>query len=112
MPKCEVTIWPRHLIVRRLRFGRNEAVNGHCGFRKLWIFSVPSGKAECVTNNLDVSLGDYSRNQDMRLSGGDYGPRWSADRKFVLVLVNEKGAVHLASFSLQSKELTNCTSED
>jgi dipeptidyl aminopeptidase/acylaminoacyl peptidase len=92
--------------------GHNEAAKGHYGLQELWIVSVPSGKAECVTKHLDVSLGDYSRNQDMRRYGGDDGPRWSADSKSLLVLVNEAGTVHLASFSLQTKELERLTSGD
>lgn len=92
--------------------GHNEAVKGHYGLQKLWIVSVPGGKAECVTQHLDVSLGDYSRNQDMRRYGGDDGPRWSADGKSLLVLLNETGTVHLASFSLQTKELNPLTRGD
>jgi dipeptidyl aminopeptidase/acylaminoacyl peptidase len=92
--------------------GHNEAKKGHYGLQKLWIVDVPSGKAECVSKHLDVSLGDYSRNQDMRRYGGDDGPRWSEDGKNLLVLVNEVGTVHLASFSLKTKELERLTSGD
>lgn len=91
--------------------GHNQKGNGHYGLQKLWIVSVCSGEAECVTEHLDICLGDYSRNQDMRRYGGDDGPRWSADGEQILVLTNEYGSVCLASFTLKTKTLCCLTEE-
>ena len=92
--------------------GHNQKSNGHYGLQKLWIVSVCSGQAECVTEHLDVCLGDYSRNQDMRRYGGDDGPRWSADGEQILVLTNEDGGVCLASFTLKTKTLCRLTERE
>lgn len=92
--------------------GHDDAPKGHYGFQKLWIVEVSSGKATCVSGHLDVSLGDYSRNQDMRRYGGQDGPRWLAGGRDLLVLVNERGTVNLAKFSLDDATLAPVTRGD
>ena len=92
--------------------GHDDPVKGHYGLQKLWLITVATGSKTCVSSAHDVSLGDFSRNQDMRRYGGNDGPRWSADGKRLLVLLNEKGTVQLASFSTETNDLTALTTGD
>jgi dipeptidyl aminopeptidase/acylaminoacyl peptidase len=92
--------------------GHDSPVLGHYGLQKLWLVSVADGSGECVSEHLELSLGDYSRNQDLRRYGGDDGPRWLPDGSGLLLLVNEGGEVHLAEFDLASRTLTRLTEGD
>ncbi len=92
--------------------GHDSPVLGHYGLQKLWLVSAADGSAECVTEHLELSIGDYSRNQDLRRYGGDDGPRWLPDGSGLLLLVNEGGEVHLAEFALASRTLTRLTEGD
>ena len=92
--------------------GHNSPVLGHYGLQKLWLVSVADGSGECVTEQFELSLGDYSRNQDMRRYGGDDGPRWLPDGSGLLLLINEGGEVHLAEFTLAERKLTRLTEGD
>jgi len=92
--------------------GHNEAPKGHYGFQKLWLVDVASGAGVCVSEAHDVSLGDYSRNQDMRRYGGPDGPRWLSGGRELLVLVNERGSVNVARFDISSRTLTPVTEGD
>ncbi len=92
--------------------GHDDAPKGHYGFQKLWLVDVASGAGECVSAEHDVSLGDYSRNQDMRRYGGPDGPRWLPDGSALLVLVNERGTVNVARFDLGDRSFTPVTSGD
>lgn len=92
--------------------GHDDAPKGHYGFQKLWIIDVATGKGENVSAHLDVSLGDYSRNQDMRGYGGQDGPRWLPGGNSLLVLANERGTVNIARFDLTSRELVPVTEGD
>ena len=92
--------------------GHDDPVLGHYGLQKLWLVSVADGSGECVSEHLELSLGDYSRNQDLRRYGGDDGPRWLPDGSGLLLLVNEGGEVHLAEFKLADRSLTRLTEGD
>lgn len=92
--------------------GHDDAPKGHYGFQKLWIVDVASGAGRCVSAHHDVSLGDYSRNQDMRRYGGPDGPRWLPDGRSLLVLTNERGTVNLARFDLDDGSLVPLTEGD
>ncbi|UCH25192.1 MAG: S9 family peptidase [Trueperaceae bacterium] len=92
--------------------GHNDPVKGHYGFQKLWLVEVADGSATCVTEHIDKTLGDYSRNYDMRRFGGADGPRWLPDGHGLFVLVNERGAIHLHRFDVASKQLTPLTTGD
>lgn len=92
--------------------GHDDAPKGHYGFQKLWLVDVATGRGECVSAEHDVSLGDYSRNQDMRRYGGPDGPRWLPDGDALLVLVNERGTVDVARFDVARRSLTRITDGD
>lgn len=92
--------------------GHDDAPKGHYGFQKLWLVDAETGVGECVSADHDVSLGDYSRNQDMRRYGGPDGPRWSPDGASLLVLVNERGTVNVARFDVAQRTLTPVTQGD
>lgn len=92
--------------------GHDDAPKGHYGFQKLWLVDIVTGSGECVSQQHDVSLGDYSRNQDMRRYGGQDGPRWLPDGSALLVLVNERGTVNVARFDRASRELEPVTQGD
>jgi dipeptidyl aminopeptidase/acylaminoacyl peptidase len=92
--------------------GHNDPVMGHYGFQKLWLVTVVDGSASCVTEHIDKTLGDYSRNYDMRRYGGADGPRWLPDGTELLVLVNEAGSIHLHRFDPTSKQLIPLTAGD
>jgi dipeptidyl aminopeptidase/acylaminoacyl peptidase len=92
--------------------GHDDAPKGHYGFQKLWIVDVASGRGTCVSADHDVSLGDYSRNQDMRRYGGPDGPRWLPGGRALLVLTNERGTVNVARFDLEERSLTPVTEGD
>jgi dipeptidyl aminopeptidase/acylaminoacyl peptidase len=92
--------------------GHDDAPKGHYGFQKLWLVDVASGRGSCVSAAHDVSLGDYSRNQDMRRYGGPDGPRWLPDGRALLVLTNVRGAVNLSRFDLDDGGLRPVTEGD
>ncbi len=92
--------------------GHDDAPKGHYGFQKLWLVDAASGAGTCVSAEHDVSLGDYSRNQDMRRYGGPDGPRWAPDGTSLLVLVNERGTVNVARFDVERRSLEHVTRGD
>lgn len=75
--------------------GHDDPVIGHYGNLRLWLVSARSGQAVCRTAAFDYTLGDHSRNYDVRGYGGQDGPRWSPDGRSLSVLVNKEGTVHL-----------------
>lgn len=87
--------------------GHDDPEKGHYGFQRLWIVDVASGRAECVSREHDVSFGDYSRNQDVRRTGGADGPRWLPSGRALLLLANRFGAVTLERFDLDERSLTS-----
>ncbi len=89
--------------------GHDDPIKGHYGLQKLWLIKLEDGFKECVSEHIDMSFGDFSRNQDMRRYGGDDGPKWAQDSRSLLVLTNEQGTVNLASFSLESRTLSALT---
>lgn len=92
--------------------GHNDPVIGHYGNQRLWLVSVADGSATCATEWLDRTLGDYSRNADMRRYGGADGPRWLPNGSGLLVLVNEAGTVQLTRLSLTENSATPLTEGD
>lgn len=92
--------------------GHNDPELGHYGNQRLWLVSVTDGAGRCVTDHVDRTLGDYSRNYDMRRYGADDGPRWLPDGNGLLVLVNEGGTVHLHELALADGSLTQLTQGD
>lgn len=92
--------------------GHDDPVLGHYGIQKLWLVSVPEGTGRCVTDHIDITLGDYSRDYDLRRYGGDDGPRWLPDGTGLYVLANEAGTVHLNRFSLDDGTLVPLTAGD
>ncbi|MDR7417453.1 MAG: S9 family peptidase [Armatimonadota bacterium] len=75
--------------------GHNDRPLGHYGNQRLWLVSPFDRSGACLTAGFDYTLGDYSRNADVRGYGGDDGPRWLPDASGLLVLVNHAGMVHL-----------------
>lgn len=92
--------------------GHDDPVMGHYGLQKLWIIDVAERRKRCVSEALDISFGDYSRNADMRRYGGDDGPRWLPDGQSVLLLANQGGAVNLVRFDLTTRTLAPVTQGD
>ncbi len=92
--------------------GHDDPQMGHYGNQRLWLVSVEGGEGTCVTEHLDFTFGDYSRNSDMRRYGGEDGPRWLPDGRGLLLLVNKGGNVHLNRFSLDDGSLTPLTEGD
>ncbi len=92
--------------------GHDDPELGHYGNQRLWLISVADGSARCVTKHIDRTLGDYSRNYDMRRYGGDDSPRWIPDGSGLLILVNEGGMVHLHELSLADGSLKQLTTGD
>ncbi len=86
--------------------GHDDPERGHYGFQRLWIVDVASGDGRCVSDEHDVSFGDYSRNQDLRRTGGADGPRWLPGGDALLLLANRHGAVRLERFDLAEATLT------
>ena len=89
--------------------GHDDPKRGHYGFQRLWIVDVASGEGRCVSREHDVSFGDYSRNQDLRRTGGADGPRWLPDGSAILLLANRHGTVHVERFDLEDGSLTPLT---
>jgi dipeptidyl aminopeptidase/acylaminoacyl peptidase len=85
---------------------------GHYGNQRLWIVEVAGGAARCVSPHLDRTIGDYSRNQDVRGYGGDDRARWLPDGDGLLVLINECGTVHLNEFTLKDGRTAALTEGD
>ncbi len=75
--------------------GHNEPLVGHYGTPHLWTATLDGAEPRCLTHRLDMAIGDYSRNYDMRRYGGDDRPRWSADGTALTFLVNQAGNVNL-----------------
>lgn len=89
--------------------GHDDPIKGHYGLQKLWLIGTADGSKTCVSEHIDMSFGDFSRNQDMRRYGGDDGPHWAADGRSLLLLTNVAGSVNLAAFSLGDKTLKPLT---
>lgn len=92
--------------------GHNDPVIGHYGTPHLWLIDVASGAGRCVTEQIDLAIGDYSRNYDLRRYGGDDEPRWLPDGSAVLLLLNRAGTVHLHRLSLADGALAQLTEGD
>lgn len=75
--------------------GHNDRQLGHYGNQRLWLVSPADRRGTCLTGGFDYTIGDYSRNADVRSYGGDDSPRWLPDGSGLLVLVNHDGMVHL-----------------
>ena len=75
--------------------GHNDRVLGHYGNQRLWLVSPETRTGTCLTADFDYTLGDYSRNADVRGYGGNDGPSWLPDSSGLLALVNHAGMVHL-----------------
>ncbi|MEX2356519.1 MAG: S9 family peptidase [Thermaerobacterales bacterium] len=94
--------------------GHNRKFIDHYGFQKVWLVSTAEGTGTCITEHLDVTFCDSSRNRDVRGLGGDGadGPRWLPDGSGLLLIVNEFGTGHLAHLEISSGELTRLTQGD
>lgn len=91
--------------------GHDDSSKGHYGLQRLWRVSLDGDKT-CLTEHLDISFGDYSRNYDMRRYAGDDGVRIIDGGKTLLVLANAQGTVHLNRFDIASGTLTPLTEGD
>jgi dipeptidyl aminopeptidase/acylaminoacyl peptidase len=81
--------------------GHDDPIIGHYGNQRVWLISIRDGRRRCLTAALDRTIGDHSRNGDLRdVQGVGDGPRWLPDGKELLVLVNERGTVHLHRLSV------------
>jgi dipeptidyl aminopeptidase/acylaminoacyl peptidase len=79
--------------------GHDAATLGHYGNQRLWLVSPEERAGRCLTAHLDATIGDYSRNADVRGYNAEDGPRWLPDSSGLLALVNEDGMVHLHEFA-------------
>jgi dipeptidyl aminopeptidase/acylaminoacyl peptidase len=75
--------------------GHDTATLGHYGNQRVWLVSPSERAGRCLTANFDYTIGDYSRNADVRGYSAEDGPRWLPNSSGLLVLVNEGGMVHL-----------------
>lgn len=79
--------------------GHDAAILGHYGNQRVWLVFPTDRAGRCLTANFDYTIGDYSRNADVRGYNAEDGPRWLPDSSGLLVLVNEDGMVHLHEVS-------------
>jgi dipeptidyl aminopeptidase/acylaminoacyl peptidase len=79
--------------------GHDDPALGHYGNQRVWLVSPSERSGRCLTAALDCTIGDYSRNADIRGYGGADGPRWLPDASGLLALVNTRGTVHLHEVS-------------
>ena len=92
--------------------GHDDPVIGHYGLPRLWLVSTSDGSASCVSCELELAIGDYSRNYDLRRYGGDDRPRWLPDGSGLLLLTNQAGTIDLQHFMIAGARLTPLTSGD
>ncbi|MBM3450623.1 MAG: S9 family peptidase [Armatimonadetes bacterium] len=92
--------------------GHDSPVMGHYGNQRIWLVDAASGHGRCLTAHIDRTIGDYSRNQDLRGYGGDDGLRWLPDGSALLGLVNEAGTTHIHEFNAETGENRPLTDGD
>ncbi|MDR7586739.1 MAG: S9 family peptidase [Armatimonadota bacterium] len=92
--------------------GHDDPSIGHYGNQRVWVVDVRDGRKRCLTASLDRTIGDHSRNADLRdVQGVGDGPRWLPDGRGLLILVNERGTVHLHRLALSSETVALTTGE-
>jgi dipeptidyl aminopeptidase/acylaminoacyl peptidase len=76
--------------------GHDDPNVGHYGNQLLWVVEVSTGDARCVTPGYDGTFG-VAAGTDIGRYAGEAGVRWMPDRRHILALLSERGAVNLCS---------------
>jgi dipeptidyl aminopeptidase/acylaminoacyl peptidase len=82
--------------------GHDNPSIGHYGNQQLWLVSVKTGEATCVTKTFDRTLG-HAAYTDVGGYGGESGVRWLPDGSAVLALVSDKATVRLCRIDVSGK---------
>ena len=86
--------------------GHDDPQLGHYGNQQLWGVSIENRRGTCLTRNIDLTFGNYSRDGDIRGYGGEDKPVWLPGSAELLVLANEKESTSLYLFSVIERKLT------
>ena len=96
---------------KKVAFVGNDRKRGNGTSNYLYTVSSGGGKPRCVTNHLDVSVGQ-SVGSDSRAASPSFGPVWSPDGKSISFLTSIEGSDRLLSLSLDTGETTKFASEN
>ncbi len=90
--------------------GHDDPVLGHYGNQRVWQVRVADGSAQCLTEDLDLSFGNASRDGDIRDYLGSDQPVWRNTTNDLLLLGNHQENTNLYRLSLDGalESLTDC----
>lgn len=91
--------------------GHDDPTIAHYGNHHLWLVSVATGTARCLTRTLDRTLGNAAAT-DLGRYEGDAGPRWLPAGSGVLVLISDRGIVRLCRIAIDTGEIRSLTQPD
>lgn len=85
--------------------GHDNKNYGHYGLQKIWLINVNEKTKRCLTANIDISFGDYSRNYDLKYFGGNDKIEWSSNGNELYALSNEYGYIHLNKIDIYTSKI-------
>ncbi len=85
--------------------GHDNKNYGHYGLQKIWLINVNENTKRCLTANIDISFGDYSRNYDLKYYGGNDKIKWSSNGNELYALSNEYGYIHLNKINIYTSNI-------
>lgn len=85
--------------------GHDNKNYGHYGLQRIWLINVKENTKRCLTANIDISFGDYSRNYDLKYYGGNDKIKWSSNGNELYALSNEYGYIHLNKIDIYTSKI-------
>tara|TARA_B110000116_G_scaffold90817_1_gene79035 strand:+ start:1104 stop:3080 length:1977 start_codon:yes stop_codon:yes gene_type:complete len=92
--------------------GHDNQKYGHYGFQKIWTINTKNQEKICVSSDIDISFGDYSRNYDIKYYGGNDKITWDNDGESLYALSNEKGYIYLNKINIYDRKLKRITNNN
>ncbi len=85
--------------------GHDNKAHGHYGFQRVWLINIKDKQKRCITEDIDISFGDYSRNYDLKYYGGNDKVEWSSNGEEIYALSNEYGYIHLNKINIHTAKI-------
>ena len=86
--------------------GHDTKEYGHYGLQRIWLINIKEKKKICITENIDISFGDYSRNYDLKYFGGNDKIEWSRNGDEIYALSNEYGYIFLNKININTSKIS------